>query len=207
MIKGIEAAQVYDPALVDLESEAIPSRIELVVSPSLNLETITHEKESMDWIVYHYGRFMKIEPSNLSEDWEVADFNTSGDFPEAVVPVSVVIESQAGNYLEDYYVRFTEARQILDSINEHPGFIERTGGRYTLVANEAWAKQKKVAFRIQHTRHACIRCMRQYNTTDAASTPVGRPIEVAPKRFVDLCDRHMIEQRGVSSARRLEIAN
>lgn len=212
MINGIVDAQVFDPALSSLEDEAIPSRIELVVSPSVNLEDITFEKEGTDWTIYHYGRFMKIEPFDLHEDWEVADFNMSGMFPEAVVPVSIVIETLHGNLLEDYFVRFTEARQIVDQINMTKDVIN-SGGQYILTPNEAWAKENKVAFRLQHTRHTCIRCFRekygasQVGPLEHLALPVGKPIEVHPKRMVDLCEDHIQEHRGQAKARRLGIDN
>ena len=117
MISGIVNAQVFDPALSSLEDEAIPARIENEVSPFVNLEIPTFENEGVDWTIYHYGRFMKIEPFDLHDEWEIADFNGSGMFPEAVVPVTIVIETKAGPLLEDYYIRFTEARQIVDQIN------------------------------------------------------------------------------------------
>jgi hypothetical protein len=214
MINGIVDAQVFDPALSSLEDEAIPARIELVVSPSVNLEDITFEKEGPDWTIYHYGRFMKIEPFNPDDDWEVADFNMSGMFPEAVVPVTIVIETRAGNFLEDYYVRFTEARQIVDQINMTQNVINSCG-QYILVPNEAWAKENKVAFRLQHTRHTCIRCFREKygsrqdvpGALEHLALPVGKPIEVQSKRMLDLCEDHILEHRGQAKARRLGIDN
>lgn len=207
MIKGIADAQVFDPALTSLEDEAIPARIELDILPNLNTETITYENEGPDWTVYHYGRLMKIEPFDLHEDWEVADFNASGMLPEAVVPVTLVIPTQSGPLLEDYWVKFTDARQIVDYINVREQLA--SGGQYILVPNEAWAKENKVAFRLQHTRHTCIRCFREkygsnpVGTLEHLAVPVGKPVEVAPKRMVDLCENHIRQQRAEAGARRL----
>lgn len=213
MINGIVDAQVFDPALSSLEDEAIPARIELEVSPTVNLETITHENEGPDWTIYHYGRFMKIEPFDLREEWEIADFNMSGMFPEAVIPVTIVIDTKAGALLEDYFVRFTEVRQIVDQINMGTEVTD-SGGQWILVPNEAWAKENKVAFRLQHTRHTCIRCFRDKTSRLSSAAfglggleyraiKPGKPIEVAPKRMVDLCEDHILEFREQSKARRL----
>lgn len=193
-------ADVFDPALSgDYDT---PTRLEVWVDSipemptfseiNLGQFTITHRS----WI---HSIFSDLPEWNDEDTRECAAiFNSSmvAESREPVMPVTMMHAGEDGVYWQDYYVKLTRIKRILN-------YLERTSGTigYEVTPDPTYAVEKKHSWMIAHPSRACVRCVEEASVLGAEDLSVfsdsvvkGCKLQqVNAHRVVPMCGPHVAE--------------
>ncbi|QRI45674.1 hypothetical protein SEA_ROYALG_90 [Gordonia phage RoyalG] len=201
MSLSVTAAEVYDPAL---SGDYInPPRLEIMVM-DMPLEPTFTEVNVGDYTITHYHWLQSI----FNDSWDdenttecASQFNGSmfTEDREPVFPVTVagMIESEGEALWQDYYVKISRVKRILNQLSEYQGIYP-----YELLPSPIYAAEKKFSYMLVHPSRKCVECVREVaeQFVDAGERIVdvdhveieqGCPlVQVNPKRVVPMCSRH-----------------
>ncbi|QOR56235.1 hypothetical protein SEA_LINETTI_91 [Gordonia phage Linetti] len=201
MSLSVTAAEVYDPALSGDYSQ--PARLEIMVM-DMPIEPTFTEVNVGDYTITHYHWLQSI----FSDIWDDEDttqcariFNGSmhTEDREPVFPVTVagMVESEGEAVWQDYYVKISRVKRILNTLAAYQGTYP-----YELVPNPIFAAQKKFSYMLSHPSRKCVECVReiaekfveageQVMDIDDPRVETGCPlVQVNPHRVVPMCGRH-----------------
>ncbi|WIC40078.1 hypothetical protein SEA_DAKITI_92 [Gordonia phage Dakiti] len=201
MSLSVTAAEVYDPALSGDYSQ--PARLEIMVM-DMPIEPTFTEVNVGDYTITHYHWLQSI----FSDIWDDEDttqcariFNGSmhTEDREPVFPVTVagMVESEGEAVWQDYYVKISRVKRILNTLATYQGTYP-----YELVPNPIFAAQKKFSYMLVHPSRKCVECVReiaekfveageQVMDIDDPRVETGCPlVQVNSHRVVPMCGRH-----------------
>ncbi|QAY04050.1 hypothetical protein HWC02_gp042 [Gordonia phage Sombrero] len=201
MSLSVTAAEVYDPALSGDYTQ--PARLEIMVM-DMPVEPTFTEVNVGDYTITHYHWLQSI----FNDTWDDEDttecarlFNGSlhTEDREPVFPVTVagLVSSEGEAVWQDYYVKISRVKRILNSLASYQGTYP-----YELMVNPIYAAEKKFSYMLVHPSRKCVECVReiaerfvedgeQIMDIDHVEIETGCPlVQVNPKRVVPMCQRH-----------------
>lgn len=203
----ILAAEVFDPALSDDYDTAPRLEIALAEMPD---EPTWVELNKGQYTIMHRNWLSSIfsdDPDWDDEDTELcaAQFNSSlvGESREPVMPITVAGHDASGQVWQDYYVKLSRVRRILNRLA-----MEKGGQPYEVVPNGPMVEDHMFSWTLMHPERMCVKCIhevmlervtefcaigRNVFTQESELKKVQRGcslVQVRPYRQVPMCSKH-----------------
>ncbi|AKJ71773.1 hypothetical protein TIN2_83 [Tsukamurella phage TIN2] len=196
MTLNILAAEVFDPAMSG--EYDLPARLELVVD-RLPTEPTYMELNQGPFSITHRNWVQTIgcdEPWWDDEDTTecAAIFNSSAAAAarEPVMPVLIASEDADGMVWQDFYVKISRVRRILNKLERLQGVQG-----YEVIPDPTYALEKRNGWMLQHPRRICVVCAQEAaegagdgGLVSLDHLPPSKYQQVRPHRVVPMCHAH-----------------